>query len=88
MEELKGLVVIGAKVRPEMAEKVKYLAKKAGVSPSRFLSNLLETVVPDLMVCESLGVFKLAVLMDDLKEELKSWSKFVCEEPGNVGTPA
>jgi len=88
MEEGKELVVMSMKLRPEVAEKVKYLAKKADLKPARFLANLVETVVPDLMVCESLGVFKLSVLMQDLKEELKSWSNFVRDEPGNVGTPA
>lgn len=84
MEEGKELVVMSMKLRPEMAEKVRYLAKKADLKPSRFLANVVETVIPDLMLCESLGVFKLAVLMEDLKTEIKSWAEFVRDEPENV----
>ena len=77
MEDEKELVVMSAKVRPQVLEQVKYLAQKAGVSPSKFLSNLMETVLPDLVVCESLGVFKIAALMRDLQEDLGSWSEFI-----------
>ena len=85
MESSKELVVMSMKVRPEIAEQVKYLAQKAELKPSRFLANVLETVIPDLMVCESLGVFKIAVLIEDLKEQVRSWSQMVKDEPENVG---
>jgi hypothetical protein len=84
MEEGKELVVMSMKLRPEVAEKVKYLAKKADLKPARFLANLVETVLPDLLVCETLGVFKIAVLIEDLKTQMKAWSDFVRDEPGNV----
>jgi hypothetical protein len=72
------------RVRPEVVEKVKYLANKAHVTPSRFLSNVLETVLPDLMLCENLGIFQIAVLLRDLKAQLRSWSESVKDEPENV----
>jgi predicted DNA-binding protein len=88
MEEKKELVVMSTKLRPEIAEKVKYLAKKTDMTTSRFLSNVIETVIPDLMVCEKLGVFQLSYLLQDLKHQLKSWSEFVTTEQDDVGTPA
>jgi hypothetical protein len=84
MEEQKELVVMSMKLRPEIAENVRYLADKAGLKPSRFLANVVETVIPDLMRCESLGVFKIAVLIEDLKVQVRSWSEMLSEEPENV----
>ena len=84
MDEHKELVVMSMKLRPEIAEKVRYLANKAELKPSRFLANVVETVIPDLMLCESLGVFKVAVLIEDLKVQVKSWREMLSEEPENV----
>jgi hypothetical protein len=52
------------------------------------MSNLMEAVLPDLMLCENLGMFRVAALLTDLKHQLRSWSDFVEHEPGNFGTPA
>lgn len=85
MEEKEKLVVMATKLSPDIAEKVKYLAKKTNLSTSRIIANILETVVPDLMMCEKLGVFQLSYLLHDLSQSIISWRRSVQEEPENVG---
>lgn len=73
MEEHRELVMMSMKVRADVAEKVKYLAKRVDLTQSRLLANIVETVIPDLMLCDKIGVFQLSYLLRDLQEELKGW---------------
>lgn len=83
MEE-KDWVVMSMKVRKELADQVKYLAKKTDLTQSRLLANIVETVVPDLLRCDKLGIFQLSFLLSDLKRSMGSWVRCVTEEPESI----
>ena len=80
MKDGKELVVIAAKVSPELAEKLKYLAQKADMTQSRLVSNILDTVVPDLVLCDKIGVFQLSYILRDMGKSLKGWVKYMQDE--------
>lgn len=62
------------------------LAVKADMTRTKLLQNIVSGVVPDLAKCDKLGLWRFSVILNDfLREGVKSWRQYVCDEPENVG---
>ena len=72
--ESKENIQIGFFIRKSTLEKVNMLAKKAGVSRNRLLSNICDVGVDELMMYDSVGVFTLARVINQWKEDRRQGS--------------
>ena len=72
--ESKENIQIGFFIRKSTLEKVNMLTKKAGVSRNRLLSNICDVGVDELMMYDSVGVFTLARVINQWKEDRRQGS--------------
>lgn len=72
--ESKENIQIGFFIRKSTLEKVNMLAKKAGVSRNRLLSSICDVGVDELMMYDSVGVFTLARVINQWKEDRRQGS--------------
>ena len=64
----------------EVIKRADVLAKKAGMSRSRLVGNILDEGLRSLERADSYGVLAVAVLLRDFSEGLKSWANQVRDE--------
>ena len=63
--------IIHVRMKNELAEELTRLAKKADVTRTRMINNLVEVGIDELKQTEQLGVFAFAKVMRDWKESIK-----------------
>ncbi len=58
-------------VDEELTESLTLLAKKAGITRSKLVSNILQVATEDLKSLDRVGVLKVTLLLRDMQDALK-----------------
>ncbi|SHI13066.1 ribbon-helix-helix protein, CopG family [Desulfofustis glycolicus] len=64
----------------ELLERLDKLAQKGDIPRSKMIANVVEIAVDTLEDCQKIGLLQVSLLMRNMGEYLKSWSKKMKEK--------
>jgi metal-responsive CopG/Arc/MetJ family transcriptional regulator len=84
MKEKKDGAQVNIWMEKALLARVDKLAKKAKVSRSRLVENMVEMTTKSLERADAFGVLSIAILFRDFEEAIKAWVTEVREDHENL----
>jgi metal-responsive CopG/Arc/MetJ family transcriptional regulator len=88
MNKKKEKVSLSLWIDKDLAEKIGELAIKGDMSRSRLCANLLEMGIEELIRMDKVGIYRLGIMLRDMREALRSNAKCLKENPSLIGARA
>lgn len=75
-------------LEPETKAEIERLAKRIGITPSKFCRNLVVVGLQETQTMEKVGVLQAAVMFQDLRERIRDRVENESERMGGIMQPA